>query len=91
MAEVVYVLCALTSVSCTVLLWLSYRKSGMPLLYWSALCFVGLAMNNIFLLGDLVFAPQIDFAIPRNLSGVVALSLFLYGALYSRQPSGGPR
>ncbi len=85
MAEVVYVLCALTSIGCTVLLWMSYRKSGMPLLFWSALCFVGLALNNIFLLGDLVFKTETDFAIPRNLSGVVALSLFLYGALYSRQ------
>ncbi len=84
MAVAVYILCALTSVACAVLLISSYRKSGKTLLWWSGLCFVGLAFNNLFLLGDLVFAPEIDFSIPRNLSGALGTSLLLYGLLWKQ-------
>lgn len=84
MAEAVYFLCALTSATCTFLLWMSYSKSGLPLLFWSALCFAGLAVNNLLLLTDLVLKPELDFSIPRNLVGVIAISLLLYGVLWSR-------
>lgn len=85
MAEVVYVLCAITSAVCALLLYLSYRKSRMPLLFWSTLCFVCLSVNNLLLLADLIIAPNIDFSIPRNLAGVAGVGLLLYGALWSRE------
>ncbi len=53
MAEVVYILCAATSILCAVLLFRSYRASRAKLLFWSSLCFVGLALNNVLLILDL--------------------------------------
>ena len=47
MAETVYILCALTSVFCAVLLMRSYRRQRTRLLLWSTLCFAGLAINKI--------------------------------------------
>lgn len=42
MAEITYVLCGLTSIACAVLLLRGYVTTRMPLLFWAALCFVGL-------------------------------------------------
>jgi hypothetical protein len=87
MAVAVYILCALTSVTCAFLLISSYFKSKMTLLLWSGLCFVGLALNNLFLLGDFIFEPEVDFSIPRNLSGAMGVSLLLYGLLWKKSLS----
>lgn len=48
-ATAVYILCAVTSVLCAGLLVRSYLRSRVRLLLWSALCFVGLAVNNVLL------------------------------------------
>lgn len=83
-ANIVYILCALSSCACAVLLLLSYQKTRVSLLFWSGLCFVGLALNNIFMLEDLVLSPEMDFSIPRNLSGAIAVCLLLYGLLWKK-------
>ena len=85
MAHAVYFLCALTSVVCTILLLKAHRTTHSSILFWSGLCFIALALNNLFLLGDLVFAPEIDFAIPRNLCGALGVGLLLYGLLWRRR------
>jgi hypothetical protein len=79
MAEGVYIMCALTSALCAGLLWRSYRASGTPLLIWSALCFVGLAINNALLFIDLILVRDADLSIVRNATALVALSVLLYG------------
>ena len=53
MAEFVYTLCAATSILCAWLLFRGYRRHRTRLLFWSALCFSGLALNNALLLFDL--------------------------------------
>jgi hypothetical protein len=61
MPEVVYILCALTSVLCAGLLFRAYSGNKSRLLLWSTLCFVFLAFNNILLFVDLVVVPGPDF------------------------------
>jgi len=90
MAEAVYFLCTLLSFGCTYLLHRAYLDTGMPLLFWSAVCFVGFAFNNIFLLADLILEPQIDFAVARNLSALIGVTLLLYGLLWTRMPPSPP-
>ena len=80
MAEVVYVLCALTSVVCAGLLLRAWLASRVPLLLWCLVCFVGLALNNVVLFVDKVIAPDVDLAAWRGLPaaiGVGALVLSL--------------
>ena len=82
MAEAVYALCALTSLACAVLLVRSYRRDRRRLLLWSAVCFVGLAMNNLLLFIDLVVVPEVDLSVPRSAAGVAALAALLFGLVW---------
>ena len=54
MATVVYLLCALTSLGCALLLLAAYRRERARLLLWSCVCFGWLALNNALLVVDLV-------------------------------------
>ena len=65
MTTVVYVLCALTSIVCALLLWRGWRRSRVKLLFWSALCFVGLSLNNLLLVIDTRFLTTLDLALLR--------------------------
>ena len=79
MAEAVYLLCALTSLSCAVLFLCGYRASRTPLLFWSCLCFVGLAVNNVLLFVDLVMVPDFDLRVLRASTALASLALLVYG------------
>ena len=80
MAETIYVLCGLTSVACAVLLLRGYKRTGVRLLFWSALCFAGLAVNNVLLLADLVLFPaELDLAVPRSLTALAAMAVLVFG------------
>lgn len=78
-AEAVYLLCALTSVLCAVLLLLAYRRSRLAFLFWSSLCFVGLAVNNVLLFVDVVVVPQLDLSIVRTLPALLGVMLLVWG------------
>jgi hydrogenase/urease accessory protein HupE len=85
MAEIVYILCALTSLMCAVLLGRGYRRSGARLLLWSALCFVGLTINNVLLFIDKFALPNVDLLLLRNATALVALLPLLYGLIWDSQ------
>ena len=86
MAAVVYVLCFLTSLGCTLLLFRGYSKTKTRLLLWTGLCFAGMAINNVVLFVDRVLLPpQVDlfwFRITPILIGVICL---LYGLIWETQ------
>ena len=79
MAEAVYVLCAITSLVCAVLLFKGYRDSRTRLLFWSSLCFAGLALNNALLLIDLLMGPAYDLRLLRTGIAVLALTMMIHG------------
>ncbi len=83
MAEAVYILCALTSVACAVLLLRAWKRTQSRLLLWSGLCFVGLAVSNVLLFVDLaLLPPSIDLYMPRLLSTLASVSVLLYGLIW---------
>jgi hypothetical protein len=82
MAESVYALCAITSILCAVLLWRGYVRHRSRLLFFSSLCFGGLALNNLFLLVDLYVFPEIDLFVPRTLVALAAVMVLLYGLIW---------
>lgn len=81
MAEGVYILCALTSGLCAFLLLRSYRETRTQLLLWSALCFVGLALNNTLLLTDLVLVRTLDLSLARHMTALLSLVVLVYGLI----------
>jgi len=82
MAESVYILCAMTSLLCAVLLARSYRRTRAPLLVWGALCFAGLTLNSILLFVDLVIVPSTDLSLLRGSVALAALLLLLFGLVW---------
>lgn len=81
-AVVAYALCAVTSVLCAVLLVRSYLAGRVRLLLWAALCFVGLAVNNLLLVLDLQVLPDVDLSLLRDVSGLLAVSVLLFGLIW---------
>jgi hypothetical protein len=79
MATVVYALCALTSVACAVLLMRGYMASRVRLLLWGALCFTGLAINNVLLFVDLGLVPGVDLSVWRSLPALAGVLALVYG------------
>lgn len=82
MATIVYVLCALTSLACALLLLRGYRQSGARLLLWSGLFFVGLFLNNVLLIVDVRVVPQVNLAVIRLVPAVAGVFLLLYGMIW---------
>ena len=74
-----YVLAAMTSLACTVLLYRSYLRSRQRLLLWSALCFIGLTVNNVLVFFDLAVYPEVDLRPHRLAASLAGLLFLLYG------------
>jgi hypothetical protein len=85
MAEAVYLTCAVASIACAVLLQRGYRKERMRLLFWSSLCFAGLALNNVLLFVDLSVVSSVDLSMLRNTVALVALALLLIGLVWEQR------
>ena len=83
--DVVYTLCVLTSLACTVLLWRGYRRSRARLLMWSSLCFGGLALNNALLIVDLRVLPAIDLSVWRTVPALAGIALLVYGLVWDAE------
>jgi hypothetical protein len=82
LAPTIYTLCFLTSATCAWLLMRSYARNRTRLLLWSALCFLLLAVNNLFVVIDLVLIESIDFAVFRHVFTLMAISILLYGFIW---------
>ena len=82
-AFVVYALCALTSLTCAALLLRGFARTRARLLLWSGLCFVGLFLNNAFLLVDA--GTMQDLSIWRSLPAVFGVALLLYGLVWESE------
>jgi hypothetical protein len=86
MAQIIYILCILTSFACAWLLLGSYRRTHHRLLFWSGLCFVVITLNNVLLLVDRVIFPTSVDLLPYRLgSALIALLLLLYGLIYEKE------
>jgi hypothetical protein len=81
-ATAIYILCALTSVACALLLLAAYRRERARLLLWSCLCFGWLAINNVLLVIDLVLVTDVDLSIARVSTALVGLLTLLFGLIY---------
>lgn len=82
MAAAVYVLCALTSLACAVLLLRGFSQRGVRLLLWSGLGFVGFAVGNAMLVLDLVILPERDLSLLRSLPVLAGLIVLVYGLVW---------
>lgn len=81
----VYVLCLITSSVCAALLARAYLRSRARLLLWTALGFGCLALNNLFLVADMVIFPDVDIWLLRPLAAFAAIAVLLYGFVWEAE------
>ena len=85
MSQAVFVLCALTSLMCAVLLLRSWLASRARLLLWSALCFVGLMLNNVMLMADQLDLVAADLSVVNKIPALIGLSIFVFGLIWEHE------
>jgi hypothetical protein len=85
MAAIIYLLCTLTCLACFGLLLRAWRASRSRLLFWSALCFAGLTLNNFLLVVDMLVFTAVDLSTWRLLAGLLALLLLLFGLIWEEE------
>ena len=79
----VYFMCVVASSACMLLLFRGWRRTRTRLLLWSALCFVGLALNNLLVFIDLVVLPDVANLLPwRHATSLLAVSVLLWGFIW---------
>lgn len=82
MGMTVYILCALTSLACTVLLMGRYQKTRVSLLFWSAVAFLAFTITNVLLFVDLVVVPDMPLGLIRNCITLAGVVVLLYGLIH---------
>jgi hypothetical protein len=80
--SLVYMLCLAASALCAFLLLHAWRATRTRLLFWTALGFVFLAINNLFLVADLVVFPAVDLWPWRQAASALAVGVLLYGFIW---------
>jgi hypothetical protein len=83
---ILFLLAALTSFACMVLLFRGYARTGVRLLFWSALCFVFLSINNALLFTDtIVFPTAVDLRIYRLIAALSGIACLLYAFIWESE------
>jgi hypothetical protein len=85
MAAMVYVLCALTSLACAVLLLRGYARSKVRLLLWSGVGFVGFTLGNVLLVIGTQVMPATDLSLLRSLPVLGGLIVLIGGLVWDSQ------
>jgi hypothetical protein len=78
-AAAIYVLCAVTSAVCALLLGRGWLRTRTRLLLWSTACFVLLALNNLLLVADRLIWTGADLSLARGISGLAAVATLVTG------------
>ena len=82
---ILYLLCIVTSLSCTVFLFRGYFRRKVRLLFWSALCFVGLTVNNVVVFLDVIVFPQTDLRVIRLAASLIGMLFLLYAFIWESE------
>ena len=85
LGPVVYLLGALTSLACAVLLLRAYNASQKKLLLWSGLCFLGLTLSNLLVFVDLVLIPDVNLYPLRLALAAAAMLLLVFGLIWESE------
>jgi len=85
LASLVYVLAAVTSLVCTLLLARGYLRTGVRLLFWSSFFFAALTIDNVLLFFDLRVFRDINLVVWRHVATLIGLMLLLVGLIWDSE------
>ena len=78
----VYLLCLITCATCTFLLTRAWRRTGMRLLFWCALCFFFLTINNALVVVDVIPTPETNLLAYRQIAALAAVAVLIHGFMW---------
>jgi hypothetical protein len=78
-AKTVFLLCALTSLLCAILLLSAYARRSVRLLLWSGLCFACFFLSNVTLFFDRFIWPTTDLSLIHMGLTLIGLVLMIHG------------
>lgn len=81
----VYLLCFLASALCAGLLARQYGRTRMPVLLWSAGCFVLLAASNLLVVVDQLILTEANLRPLRLVLTLMAVSVLLFGFIWEAE------
>lgn len=81
MAGIVYILCAVLSFTCSIMLYRGFRQNRFRLLFWSSLGFLGFGLNNVLLFMDMMVVSNIDLSVVRTIPALVGMMTLVYGLI----------
>jgi len=83
---ILYLLCTLTALLCSILLGRAYSRSRYRLLLWGAISFAGFTLNNALLVVDkLVLGPEISLFTIRLVVACLSVLVLLYGIIWDAE------
>lgn len=82
MIFIIYVLCALSSLACAVLLHRKAGQTGVRMLFWCGLCFSLLTVANVLVMVDHYVFPNVELWPLRNGASLLAIAVLLYGLIF---------
>jgi hypothetical protein len=82
MQGLVFVFCAMTSAASAFLLWRASQGAKVRLLFWAALCFLGMTVNNILLFVDVIVGTGLDLSLFPHLAALVSIVLLNVGLIW---------
>jgi hypothetical protein len=80
----IYGLCAMTALACTLLMIRAYFISRYRLLLWSSWCFAGLTLHNVILMFDKIVFDN-DLLTMRLVIALMALLPLVYGLIFENR------
>jgi hypothetical protein len=80
--SLVYALCGVASTICALLVLRSWRATRQRLQLFIGASFVGLAVNNVMLIVDLVLLPSVDLALVRSITSLLASAGLLFALIW---------
>lgn len=84
MSVALYVFTIVVTLFCAVLLLRAWTRVRRGLLLWSGLCFVGLTLDSVLVLVDMILFPSLDLFTWRLASVAISLSLLVFGMIWER-------
>jgi hypothetical protein len=85
MEGVVNIVGVITALTCSILLYRGYRRSGARLLCWGAACFLGLAFESAAIFVDRIVLPEISLIVYRQVIAIVGIGLLIFGLIWETQ------
>ena len=85
MPQLIYGTCMLLSLAIAAMLWRQQLRQPVRLIFWTSLCFSGLALSNFVLVLDKVVYPDLDMALLRHAIALGSICLLLFGLLWEER------